>query len=323
MTSLIAQWMESHAIDQHLAARIGLYKRHENTLCCPVKRADGSTFVRTRKFPDGDWMQPAGEPLALWWPLGRSSGGSVLVTEGEGDCLAAASILDKTDHPTLNGLNVCGMPGVGAVRVCAEELKAARIKLAYICLDADNAGRNATAKLGELLHEVGIVPFPVDVSPAPDLAEDLHFMTGGTAGDYREIHLAALVSKAKPRTTFPRKPPPPRPAEPLTADESHLKDLPAPMWVSVLAGIEEPRIGQLIRCPFPDHDDSTPSMRVMDRWCYCHGCGAGGDIFSFGMTLWRVGFKEAKERLLSEFADGSTSTQQPHLYLQLAEGSDE
>ncbi len=51
--------------------------------------------------------------------------------------------------------------------------------------------------------------------------------------------------------------------------------------------------GDFALCPF--HDDHEPSLHIYDdgtRW-HCHGCGRGGDAFSFIMLRDRVGFREA------------------------------
>lgn len=53
------------------------------------------------------------------------------------------------------------------------------------------------------------------------------------------------------------------------------------------------------RCPFPDHEDRSPSFDVNEAkgvWC-CRGCGRGGDIFAFVMHWDGVGFREAVGRL--------------------------
>jgi hypothetical protein len=45
------------------------------------------------------------------------------------------------------------------------------------------------------------------------------------------------------------------------------------------------------RCPFPDHDDRTPSFIVYeDDHAWCHGCNRGGDLFRI------VGLVEGIER---------------------------
>lgn len=53
------------------------------------------------------------------------------------------------------------------------------------------------------------------------------------------------------------------------------------------------------RCPFPDHDDRSPSFDVnpdKQVW-HCRGCGRGGDLFAFVMQWDGVDFREAVGRL--------------------------
>src|SRR6266851_8943297 len=50
-------------------------------------------------------------------------------------------------------------------------------------------------------------------------------------------------------------------------------------------------------CPF--HQEKTPSFTVdpAKQVYYCHGCGAGGDVFSFLRAAEGLSFAEAAERL--------------------------
>ncbi len=53
-------------------------------------------------------------------------------------------------------------------------------------------------------------------------------------------------------------------------------------------------------CPF--HKEKTPSLSVhptKQLW-KCHGCGAGGDVFTFLMKIETLTFPEAKARLAGE-----------------------
>lgn len=45
------------------------------------------------------------------------------------------------------------------------------------------------------------------------------------------------------------------------------------------------------------HNERTPSMLVHPRFFKCHGCGAGGDCFSFLQRIEGIGFREALKRL--------------------------
>lgn len=288
--TLIADWMQDHAIDMQLAHDIGL-RGEDNTLRAPYRTAAGSTFHRSRKFPSGVWLQPAGIPLQCWWPLGRAYGMNVLVTEGEGDTLAAASILNRDDDERLNGLCPVGLPGTAATKACAAELAATKTRLAYICLDADEAGRKATDKLCTLLHSVGVVPMVCELPEGYDLAERLSELAVWSRPDA----LYRLLTKATPRPpTTPNIRSQARTSQ-YTASDGSLRDIPAAIYVQKLADIEEPREGQLVHCPL--HDDSTASFRVNGNLYHCFGCLGGGSIFDFAMELWDCEFKEARERL--------------------------
>lgn len=62
-------------------------------------------------------------------------------------------------------------------------------------------------------------------------------------------------------------------------------DLPLTEVAPHLAAVQLVRRGRHFvgRCPFPDHRDGTPSFTVSadGRLWRCHGCGKGGDLFTF------------------------------------------
>lgn len=53
------------------------------------------------------------------------------------------------------------------------------------------------------------------------------------------------------------------------------------------------------RCPFPDHNDSTPSFAVnIERQQYiCYGCGKRGDVYNFIQDMDNVSFMDAVKKL--------------------------
>ena len=53
------------------------------------------------------------------------------------------------------------------------------------------------------------------------------------------------------------------------------------------------------RCPFPDHNEKTPSFSVTDdnQLFYCYGCKKGGNVFSFLQTFNGMSFPESVEFL--------------------------
>lgn len=59
-----------------------------------------------------------------------------------------------------------------------------------------------------------------------------------------------------------------------------------------------PNRSNLICCPF--HNDKHPSMKVEKRF-FCFGCGVQGDAIDFVSNYFGIGFKEAAEKLLTDF----------------------
>lgn len=71
------------------------------------------------------------------------------------------------------------------------------------------------------------------------------------------------------------------------------------------AGVRTRRQGRtymVANCPFPNHDDSSPSFKVRlstpDRF-YCFGCSAGGDVFDFVHYFYGKGTFDEQVRFLT------------------------
>lgn len=63
--------------------------------------------------------------------------------------------------------------------------------------------------------------------------------------------------------------------------------------------IEQPNGEYRTRCPFPDHDDSTPSFDVnKEKGLFiCRGCGAGGTIIGFVMKMEKISLEQAVNKI--------------------------
>ena len=57
--------------------------------------------------------------------------------------------------------------------------------------------------------------------------------------------------------------------------------------------------GDMICCPF--HDDRHPSMKLNERYFYCFGCGATGDVINFVARLFGLNSYEAAQKLSQDF----------------------
>ena len=55
-------------------------------------------------------------------------------------------------------------------------------------------------------------------------------------------------------------------------------------------------------CPF--HDDRHPSMKLNERYFYCFGCGATGDVIDLVAKLFGLSSYEAAKKLAHDFGIG-------------------
>jgi CHC2 zinc finger len=96
--------------------------------------------------------------------------------------------------------------------------------------------------------------------------------------------------------------------------EDPYKQIPAPAYFPLLAGITVPPRGGLVRCPA--HDDEHPSCSVSPTepvW-KCHACGAGGTIYDLasavlggptGTELRGEAFKRARAYIVDVLGEGA------------------
>jgi hypothetical protein len=81
-----------------------------------------------------------------------------------------------------------------------------------------------------------------------------------------------------------------------------LKKIEPRLYVEALTGETVPVNGWL-RCPLPDHDDTTPSFQVLQSHWRCFGCNRGGDIIKLAEALYGVeargrGYWQLRDRIL-------------------------
>ena len=76
----VAAYLERHAIDLDVAHRVGV-RYDRDTVVYPYTAPDGHTYEPRRDLndPKPRTKQPPGEPLSLWWPVGRTESGSCVL----------------------------------------------------------------------------------------------------------------------------------------------------------------------------------------------------------------------------------------------------
>jgi hypothetical protein len=149
-----------------------------------VREANGSivfpygAFERTRSLngnAPARTLQPSGEPLVTWWPVGRCGGDAALLCEGESDALAAISALSgplPVEH--VRDLPVVAIPGTGyPVGRLVGDLAEAGVTQVWLALDGDTAGRRYVERAAPALKAAGVQPFLIDLPDDRDLADCL------------------------------------------------------------------------------------------------------------------------------------------------------
>jgi len=87
-------------------------------------------------------------------------------------------------------------------------------------------------------------------------------------------------AKAKPRPRLVR-----AVTSAVRSGEDVLLEVSPATYVEALLGVDVPPSG-MIRCPFTDHEDRTPSFKVYaESGWHCFGCGRGGTIYDLGAAV--------------------------------------
>jgi hypothetical protein len=182
LTEAGREYLKRHAIDPLVFAQVGVTE-HDGRLILPNGRSSALNGAGAKV------KQPAGVPLALWWPTGPpQDGATVLVCEGESDALAALSTigLSKMQHmgspgDPLAGITVAAVPGTGypASRL-AEDLRG--VGVAILAYDGDQAGRTAAARAARELDDTGIACHDLGIPDGLDVADCLAALHPEPAG---------------------------------------------------------------------------------------------------------------------------------------------
>ena len=61
------------------------------------------------------------------------------------------------------------------------------------------------------------------------------------------------------------------------------------------------QVNRNVMCSCPFHEDQHPSMKLNERYFYCFGCGATGDVIDFVARLFGLNSYEAAQKLSQDF----------------------
>jgi hypothetical protein len=295
---------------ERLGSRARRYGLPPEAAGCQVWLIPYGTFERVRlidaddieTYKGGRYRQPSGQPLKLYDPAGWLKRGPqkvALAIEGEANVATMLQLF-----PNLPTVGLCGKR---ALKPEAAELFAGTQRL---CLwldwhDKDPRGSALDFNARRLLA-VGVEGvFPVPDPGGPEDANDYLVTLGQEDARQRLSSLLHAALDAGPHVP----PPEEKPTRPDARDRRRralfttsdglrdsLKEIPADEWVPELFPNVSIGRSRKLLCPF--HDERTPSCHVHEYRLYCHGCGAGGDVFEVAGLLWNLdpstteGFKE-------------------------------
>lgn len=180
-------YFTKRAIDPQIAEEFGVVESAAG-LSFPHPCVERKQFARTRSLNSAGAKvrQPPGTSLCPWRPTThRGPLVEALVCEGESDALAALTALRGSPVGHLGALPVVGIPGTGfPVKRMVEFLIDARVRHAWLALDADDAGRSYTARLVEELSTTKLRVSVVELPDGSDLADSLAAVREDERGDW-------------------------------------------------------------------------------------------------------------------------------------------
>ncbi len=180
-SSAALAYLTGHGISTKVAEMAGVTEK-DGSLVVPWPGTDGRPSWRRRSLNGAGWQQEPGSAHGVLWPFGAprpGDPGTVLVTEGAPDALAAWSVATTSPGQTADLLadNLLAVAAVTSTSMPAERLvaalTAAGVTNVVLALDGDDAGRKATIRFGDALGEAGIRAAVLELPDGDDLADVL------------------------------------------------------------------------------------------------------------------------------------------------------
>lgn len=299
---VVSEWLKrrqiSLTIQEAFHVTAGHHPKLGDCIVIPITDREGNfLFNKYRRSPLSDvtpkYVYDHGAQLTLYGAHYSTDSSTILITEGEMDCLVALS-----HHiPSVSGTG-------GALSFKTEWLSYFAIKEVTICFDNDPAGGEGMAKILNLIPTAKILFIP-DLPRVKDISD--YVASNG--------NLHELIKSARSFTSM----------EEVVEDRArrvalfqgtyfhdayirnHKPKVPAERKKSGGARIERAKaypISDLIELKANKtaclwHKEDTPSLHYFrkNNRLYCFGCGKSADAIDIYQELHKVGFKEAVDKL--------------------------
>lgn len=298
-------WLKRRKISDTVISEFGIYwgshQMFGDCIVIPIFDENGEfSFNKYRRNPINDikpkYLYDKGSKTTLYALHAAKKYQTILITEGEMDCLVAWS----ANIPAVSSTG-------GAISFQAEWAEIFKDKEVILCFDNDDAGGNGMAKTLEFIPHAKILFLP----DRPGVKDISDYAAAG--GDLRELIKSARHFKNMEEVIEDR-------AERASKWQSthfhdeyiakHSKPAPSPRKERdpfTGSKIEQAKlypITDLMRfehfkavCPW--HNEKTSSLHYYpdNNRVYCFGCGKSGDAIDVYRVLNNCGFKEAVEKL--------------------------
>lgn len=300
-------WLKRRKISDTVITDFGVYwgsyPQFGDCIVIPIFDEDGEfSFNKYRRNPLYDlkpkYLYDKGSKTTLYGLYKAKKYGTILITEGEADCLVAWS----ANIPAVSSTG-------GAISFQAEWASYFTDKEVIICFDNDNAGGNGMVKTLEIIPHAKIMFLP----DRPGVKDISDYAVAG--GDLRELIKSARHFKNMEEVIEDR-------AERISKWQSthfhdeyiskHNKPIPPsrgkferdPFIGSKIENAKLYPITDLMKFEYlkaicPWHNEKTPSLHYYpaNNRVYCFGCGKSGDAIDIYRVINNCGFKEAIDKL--------------------------
>jgi hypothetical protein len=270
-------------------------------------RAGEMAYFRLAKDPDDllpgpKMMSAKGSRTELYgWEQVLAAPPRLILCEGEFDRLVLEA----------NGFYaVTSTGGAGVFRKeWAQEFEP--IPEVFICFDRDEAGRNGSLRVGQMMPHARIVELPEEVGQGGDIT-DFFVRLGRSREEFLTLldaaKLAPSATAASPNAEAGRSF-----NFPLSQRIERIKrEVPIETVIGRSVQLQPSGNRLMGRCPF--HEDHTPSFAVYpaNGSFYCYGCGKHGDVIGFLREVEHLNFYQALEVLERFTSQDGCNPQQDH-----------
>jgi DNA primase len=289
----IRHYLNSRGIPDHIinSSILGWDGRR---ITIPIYNQEGEvTFFKLARDPQDKRPSPKmltsiGAGVELYgWDRVLEKPKQIIICEGEFDRL----VLEAQGFAAVTSTG-------GAATFRPEWAKALRaIPAVYACFDRDQAGRNGTMLVTQMIPHAKVIELPEEVGESGDVT-DYFVRLKRSPEEFVRLLEAAHPAKPHDRQERPLRGPAQSTDSLLAKRIQRIKTaMPIADVIGQYVDLRPSGRAFVGRCPF--HDDRTPSFVVYPNTeqFHCYGCRAHGDVIGFVQQMEGMSFGQTLEAL--------------------------